>query len=192
MKWSETSIQRALAFGFFKRRYLAVPNCSWPGSECDMLIVTENLRIIDMEIKISRADLRADAKKIKWVDRLGAPTNGMPWQGQSFDVPRIHPKNVWKHYYCMPQEIWTDELFDALPSPASGVLLIREREGVFRINCLRAAKPNRKAEAIPAADAIDIARLASLRMWDALSRSEQVEEINTRLHAERRVQAENA
>jgi hypothetical protein len=68
--WSERLIARAIALQTFKRRYLmAVPNCNWTGHECDLLVVTDNLRIIDVEVKISRADLKADAKKEKWWHR---------------------------------------------------------------------------------------------------------------------------
>lgn len=70
MTWSEHAIARALVRQTFNRKYLVVvPNCNWTGHECDLLVVTENLRIIDVEIKISRADLKADAKKEKWWHR---------------------------------------------------------------------------------------------------------------------------
>lgn len=178
MDWTEANIARAIALQTFKRRYLmAVPNCIWTGHECDLLVVTDNLRIIDVEVKISRADLKADAKKEKWWHR---PYN---WQFSSEfgrlhgapapDVRLLHPPKVWKHYYAVPKEIWKPELADALVSPASGILLL-DRDGYqrpagadMRVDCIRRATPNRKAEPISAEAAIDIARLASLRMWNA-------------------------
>ena len=64
LPWSENLIAATLARQIFHRKHLVVvPNCSWPGSECDLLVVTPSLRIIDVEIKISRADLLADTKK---------------------------------------------------------------------------------------------------------------------------------
>ena len=163
--WSESLIARGLAFGLFSNRsVLVVPNCGWTGSECDLLIVEPSLRIIDVEVKISRSDLRADAKKDKWwIYR--------PWSRRAEPkVKRQWPDKVWKHYYAMPKEIWDAKLLLEI-NPASGVLLL-ERDGRcsggVRISVVRKATPDRLAKPINPADAIDIARLASLRMWAAL------------------------
>lgn len=200
MTWSESSIARALAHQTFNRKYLVVvPNCNWTGHECDLLVVTENLRIIDVEIKISRADLKADAKKEKWWHRefLGYwPTvselrhsklsNDLALvksyrRGRYKSTPRDWPRKVWKHYYALPKDIWHPDLFAALPSAQSGVLLL-DRDGYprpvdagMRVECVRRATPNRDAPSISPAAAVDIARLASLRMWDAYARLEQRE-----------------
>src|SRR5690606_27073605 len=126
MKWSEKRIARELAIQFFNRKHLVVvPNCNWTGYEADVLAVTTDLRLIDVEIKISRADLKADAKKDKW------------WHRHSFmlgeDPPapdaRSHPPKVWKHYYLLPFEIWTQGLEESLPSEASGILFIYDWRG---------------------------------------------------------------
>jgi hypothetical protein len=184
--WSERLIARAIALQTFNRRYLmAIPNCTWTGAECDLLVVTENLRIIDVEVKISRADLKADAKKYKWWHREHLGYGPMQERVEGGRVvarwcepiekktARTHPPKVWKHYYAMPKEIWTPELLDSLPSKASGILLL-DRDGYprpagadMRVDCIRRATPDKKAEPISAAAAVDIARLASLRMWDA-------------------------
>lgn len=183
MKWSETSIARALALQFFNRKHLVVvPNCTWPGSECDLLVVTENLRIIDVEIKISRSDLKADAKKDKWWRSLSYAdaraqgrdvTQWNPWAHRE----RVDwPRKVWKHYYAMPADIWTPELADALPSKASGILLLRiqSHDGLLIVTCERRAAPCKDAEKISPAAAIDIARLASLRMWDSYRQLDEI------------------
>ncbi|QDJ57274.1 hypothetical protein [Bordetella hinzii] len=198
MTWSENAIARALARQTFNRKYLVVvPNCTWTGHECDVLVVTEKLRIIDVEIKISRADLKADAKKEKWWHRehLGYwPTvselrhnprmNDLRLEreyrpGRYKSTPKDWPRKVWKHYYALPKEIWNPDLLAALPSAKSGVLLL-DRDGyprpsgdVMRVECMRRATPNRDAQPISPAAAVDIARLASLRMWDAYARLEQ-------------------
>ena len=176
MKWSENTIARALARQFFERKHLVlVPNCSWTGHECDLLVVTRDLRIIDVEVKISRADLKADAKKDKWWRRADAFFRaGLP----APDLPRQHPPKVWKHYYALPAEIWKPELLGCLPSQNSGVLLLAEQKcatAPLVVRCARIARPDRAADRISAGDAIDIARLASLRMWDAFSRLEKLE-----------------
>lgn len=200
MTWSENSIARALARQTFNRKYLVVvPNCTWTGHECDLLVVTENLRIIDVEIKISRADLKTDAKKEKWWRReyLGQwpSVSELRHSKLSNDLmevrrhrksrykstPRDWPSKVWKHYYALPKEIWHPDLLAALPSSQSGVLLL-DRDGyprpasdVMRVECVRRAAPNRDATPISPAAAVDIARLASLRMWDAHARLEERE-----------------
>ncbi|MEI2416194.1 hypothetical protein V8Z80_08420 [Orrella sp. JC864] len=194
MTWSEQSIARALATQFFNRKYLCVvPNCNWTGYECDLLAITENLRIIDVEIKISRSDLKADAKKDKWWrrehigywptvtelrhhPRLDKLVEQRVYRRPRYkSTPKDWPSKVWKHYYALPKEIWTPELLDALPNQNSGILLLdqdstcRAWEGI-RVTCLRRATPNRDAKPISPAAAVDIARLASLRMWDAYRR----------------------
>ncbi|CUJ46700.1 Uncharacterised protein [Achromobacter sp. 2789STDY5608633] len=200
MTWSENSIARALVRQTFNRKYLVVvPNCNWTGHECDLLAVTENLRIIDVEIKISRADLKADAKKEKWWHRehLGYwPTvselrhnprmNELRLEreyrrARYKSTPKDWPRKVWKHYYALPKEIWHPDLLAALPSRQSGVLLL-DREGyprpvgaAMRVECIRRAQPNRDAPPISPAAAVDIARLASLRMWEAYARLEKTD-----------------
>ena len=176
MKYSENSIASALATQFFDRKYLVmVPNCNWTGHECDVLAVTRDMRIIDIEIKISRADFKADAKKDKWVKRAynwhfevdGSylhAHHGPPAPDLSIDWPQ----KVWKHYYVMPADIWTPDLLPAAGSPASGILLLVEHNGKLFIQCKRQAKANRHADTLSPAAAVNLARLASLRMWNAL------------------------
>lgn len=171
MSWSEAAIIRAIGRQVLQRKcILLVDNCQWTGHECDVLGVTMDLRVIDIEVKISRADLKADAKKDKWWHRRrnwhfegrGA-LHGAP----SPDLQREWPPKVWKHYYALPAELWKDVLFDSLPSPRSGVLLVSERYGMLHVRVERRAQPNRDARQLTAAEAIDVARLANLRMWDA-------------------------
>lgn len=163
MKWTESVIAMEIACQTLEKRCLVlVDNCSWTGHECDVLAVTNDLRVIDVEVKISRADLRADAAKDKW------------WHGWVDRRHRDWPPKVWKHYFAMPEDIWSDALLDDLPSPKSGVLLLREslegERGALRVTCRRRATPNRDAEQISAKAVMEIARLANLRMWDAYRR----------------------
>lgn len=170
MKWSERQIASFLARVTFAHKNLVmVPNCSWPGAECDLLVVTSNMRVIDVEIKVSRADLKADQHKEKWWHYLRWKP-GLSHDSRERRQRREWPANVWKHYYCLPAEIWTPELLPHM-APASGVLLIYELKHEpygIHIRVERMAAPNRKAPTLDAEDAIDLARLASLRMWDAL------------------------
>ena len=171
---SEQGIASYLARVVFESRHLLiVPNCQWPGSECDLLVVTHNLRIIDVEIKISRADLKADAKKQKWFENWDWKIDGPPPNNPKDRKhrPRRWPTRVWKHYYCLPNKIWMPKLTEAI-NPNSGILLLQDRDDGIPVKVMRRAKANPKAEKISAEDAIDIARLASLRMWAAYDKLE--------------------
>lgn len=179
MIWTEHIIARAIALQTLARKCLVlVDNCSWPGSECDVLGVTTDLRIIDVEVKISRADLKADAKKDKWWHRLSyaeTQQRGIDFWNHKGD-PAQHPRKVWKHYYALPKEIWKPELLACLPSPASGVLLLSESRGGganIVVSVERRATPARDAYRLNPGEVMDIARLANLRMWDAYNRLEQ-------------------
>lgn len=176
MAWSEKSIAAALSRQIFNHKYLVVvPNTSWTGNECDLLVVTENLRVIDVEIKISRSDLKADAKKDKWFHYWDYKIDGPAAFGdQSARRAREWLQKVWKHYYALPAEVWSDSLLETLGSPRSGVLLIdRDDSGAIKVKVKRMAAPCRDAERLSATQAVDIARLASLRMWDAYEKAEK-------------------
>lgn len=165
-QWSEAKIAKMLVESLFKSAVLAVPCCGWTGHECDLLVIDKkSLRIIDLEIKISRADFKADAKKAKWWE-------DRPWSRRHLPAePRQWPAKVWKHYYVLPSSIWTDELYGSI-NESSGVIVIGTQQGSNKpaYGVLRAAKPCRDAKPISAVDAIDIARLAGLRMWAALAK----------------------
>lgn len=180
MKWSEGSIGRALARSTFKDELCVLPNCMWTGYEIDLLVVDQTRRIIDVEIKISRADLKADKEKSKWWHE---PPGSWNLQTKRWDRPpkvaRPWPPRVWKHYYAMPADIWKDDLLEHI-QPVSGVLLVSEpvnKYDIVKVKCLKRAKPCRDAQPIDDRAVIQIARLASLRMWDAYKASEQSEAI---------------
>lgn len=169
LKWSEASIAREIQRSVFQRKcILLVPNIAWMVSEADVLGVTPNGHLIDIEIKISRADLKADAKKDKWWDRGMAD-----WRDGVRTVPeprhREWPRKIWRHYYVLPKDIWTPELEPCLGSKRSGVLLI-SGDGFTRIESWRRAQTNPAAQKLTPEEMLDVARLANLRMWDALAK----------------------
>ena len=160
MAWTERTIGAYLARHVFQRRHLVVPNCQWTGAECDLLVITKTLMIVDVEIKTSRADLRADPGKDKWWHHRG-------WGKDRVSTALDWPRRVWRHYYCAPEAVLVG-ILDGLPQ-RSGVLAIREdKHGRPWLHVARRAKSNPDAKPITAGEAIDIARLANLRMWDAL------------------------
>jgi hypothetical protein len=168
VKWTEREIARTLALQIFHRKQLVVvPNCGWPGSECDIFVVRHDLRLVDVEIKISRSDLKADAVKEKWFEPYKWLSGNYVPPEQRIRVPRTHPHKIWKHYSALPDSIWKDDLAASI-SPHSGILLLREHQ---RMGCIarvhRQAKPNKEAQPVSAADVVDIARLVSVRLWES-------------------------
>ena len=185
-RWSEGKITRAIATQTLaKKCVVLVDRCNWTGHECDVMAVTTDLRIIDVEVKISRSDLKADAKKDKWWIRrvTGYAEKPYKWGGVTREpvysqTCREWPPKVWKHYFAFPRDLWDDCLFEALPSPRSGVLLVSEQRNSATpivVTCVRRATPNKDATRLQPAHVMDIARLANLRMWDAYQRGQQLE-----------------
>ncbi|ASD50429.1 hypothetical protein FDI24_gp148 [Acidovorax phage ACP17] len=144
---------------------LVVPNCYWTGYECDLLAIEKGMRIIDIEVKISRADLKADMKKDKWWHTLS-------WRCEGPPNPRPWPPKVWKHWFALPEGIWDDSLYSSIPAN-SGVMLMEDNRQ--RIRIARAPRPNRDAPKIEAADAINLARLSNYRLWGAQQRIWELE-----------------
>lgn len=166
--WNERLIAGEIARQTLARKCVVlVDNCSWTGHECDVLGVTDDLRIIDVEVKISRADLKADRKKDKWLDQTATWSYGQP---RPPPVAREWPRKVWKHYYAMPEAIWRDDMIEFC-GKTSGILLITPRPSInprhWSVRCTRRAKPNPEAKPVTNAQLLDVARLTSLRLWDA-------------------------
>jgi len=66
-QWNERSIGAAIFNQAFTRKHVVLlPNTYHTGYETDILLVRADLRLVDIEIKISRADFRADQHKDKW------------------------------------------------------------------------------------------------------------------------------
>lgn len=187
--WNEGKIARAIARQTLASKCVVlVDNCNWTGHECDVLGVTTDLRIIDVEVKISRADLKADARKDKWWHRQFAgygpaePTRHGSYQPAIWNSTALEwPRKVWKHYYALPAEIWKPELLDCLPSKASGVLLLHRLEPphpAITVTCTRRATPNKDAYRLKPEQVMDIARLANLRMWDAYAQRDRARDFS--------------
>lgn len=167
-RWTERSIANAVARQMFNgRSTLVVPNCTWTGHEADLLCVdVKSLKVIDVEVKISRADLKADAKKAKWWQHSWSYATRR-YRAQPVK-PLDWPQRVWKHYYVMPADIYAPELLATLPACSGVMLIARTRYARTELRLVRRAKPNPAAKPITPTEAINIARLASLRMWDAI------------------------
>lgn len=165
--WSERTIAALLARDTFGRD-LVCPNCTYLGFESDLLVVHRTLRLIDVEIKISRADLKVDLEKRKWwrEDWTTQVPQRHGWGGTEPARQRIEwPNQVWKHYYALPAELWKPELAEFLPA-MSGLLLIHRN----RVEHKQRAKPNPFTEPVKLETAMTIARLVSVRYWEHVRR----------------------
>lgn len=163
-KWTEGSICAVLARKVFNNDLCVLPNTIWTGYEADLLVCTKDLYLVDVEVKISRADLKLDKDKDKWWKRpWGRYDTATRAYIKPDPIPVEYPHKVWKHYYAMPKAIWKDDLMEHV-QPISGILLIDDNK---RVECIKRAKPNRKAEPITTLHAIELARLTSFRMWKA-------------------------
>lgn len=165
MTWTAAAIGYAIYAQVLKRRCaLVVPNCYHTGFEADLLGLTSDGRLIDIEVKVSRADLRADYSKDKWwLHRSwfqAAPDFVGPHRAREW------PRGIWKHYYALPREVWTPELVASIP-PASGVITLEADP--YRLRVERRAKPNRAARSCTLEEAMHLAALCSGRMWEALT-----------------------
>jgi hypothetical protein len=162
-------LAQAVVRQLLKRSCLVVPNCYWTGNECDLLCITKDLRVIDVELKISATDLKADAQKGKWYETR--PWRQDPPWGAARLRRRQWPARVWKHYYVLPAHIWNPLMLTHI-NDSSGVVLV---DAGGRLSVVRRAVADTKAQRVSPADAVDIARLASLRMWDTALRLEAKE-----------------
>lgn len=176
--WSEASICSALARQRFDGSLVLVPNCTWAGHEADLLVVTPKLKLVDVEVKITRADLKRDLDKDKWLKHHPGTYVGGEYVKPE-PTPRQWPRRIWKHYYAMPKELWDDSLAASICDSSGVILLSRGRgywkhsEPVISATVHRQAIANPEAYTLKSEDVVNIARLASLRMWDALKELER-------------------
>lgn len=161
--WNEAKIAHHLYHDVFDRKHaIVIPNSYFTGFETDLLVVRNDLRLMDIEIKSSRSDLKNDRHKDKW---RGWKTYTMSPE----DWPHVDwPNRIWKHYYCVPRAIWDDSLFERI-KPQSGVLLMKDT-GIITVK--RQAKPNPEARVITMSECLSIARGCTVRMWKALLKDE--------------------
>ena len=185
MSWNAGEIGRALALQTFRDGVIIVPNCYFTGDEADLLVLRPNCKLIDVEIKISRSDLKADIHKDKWWHSTFTRWNEP-------EVPRARlewPRRVWKHYYALPEEIWKDELLEHIPAK-SGILLLNKRTSQYHgdfvsVHCKRRVRANPEAKAVDVHGMQKLARLANVRMWSTF-------EMLTRERRERHERIERA
>lgn len=134
-------IEIAVARYFDTRINMIIPNVFWGldlQHECDLFILTKTGWAYEVEIKVSKYDLRNDAKK-----RHGHKS-----------------KLLRKLYFAIPEKLEPE--IDNIPEHA-GVLVV----GVGgRVKKAREAEQNKLAIKIPNDKALKLGRLAAMRIWN--------------------------
>ena len=141
----ETTIEMecALANFFGIRVNLIVPNISWGLAlhECDLLIISKAGYITEVEIKVSKADLKKDKEK------------------------RHNHKNRYitmkQFYFAVPEKIKPEFCYEHIPKHAG--LIIVSKNGRCRIE--RTATINTQATALTEKQLFQAARLGTMRIW---------------------------
>ncbi|MCH7993510.1 MAG: MmcB family DNA repair protein [Planctomycetes bacterium] len=149
-KLTTAEMEVALAHFLDYRTNLIVPNVWWGMSnmhECDLLVVSKAGYLTEVEIKISRADLRQDKKK-----RHGH-----------------HCSRIKRLFFALPT--YLENCKDLVPDRA-GIILVRPRDADYgpdwvpRCRQLRPAESRPHTPKISDEDRYKIARLGAIRIWD--------------------------
>lgn len=148
-KHTEASIQDALTargalFDF--RKYATVPNVSWGlfsalGHEADLLCLSKSGCFHEVEIKVSKSDLRADKKK-------------------RYRLIGREPAAVRFRWYAVP---WT--LAKVALAEVDSKFGVVEIDVNGKAKVLRRPKSNREARKPTQAEIVQFLRLGVMRMW---------------------------
>jgi hypothetical protein len=128
------------------RKNIIVPNVSWGmfNHECDLLVLSEKHFATEIEIKVSKADLKADFKK---------------WHNH-------RDKRIKYLYYAIPY--YMENCIDLIPDYA-GVIIVQEdrnHAGYHVAEYLRKAVANTACHSpMSDKDVMQLTRLGCLRIW---------------------------
>lgn len=144
MELTASKIEIALANFFDFRRNIIVPNVSWGllTHECDLLVITKSGYASEVEIKVSKSDLKRDLLK----------SHG-------------HYSNLIKRlFFAIPEGLVKFQEF--IPERAGIIQVIRGNLGYgYGCKILKRAKINKYAKPLSTNEIIQLGRLASIRMW---------------------------
>lgn len=141
-------IEERVATWFNPRKNVIVPNVSWGWGlnyEADLVVLYPSGWAVEIEIKCSKSDLKADAKKMKWYA-------WNPLRGKVFQ----------RFFYAIPDTLATPEIIAGLPEEA-GVLTVSEN-GI--VSQLRPAKKNLNAVKVSDERRLKLLHLGVMRVWD--------------------------
>lgn len=128
------------------RRHIIVPNVHWGLGlhECDVLIVSASGYATEVEIKISKSDLKKDLRK-----RHG------------------HRNRKIKYlYFAIPEKL--ENCLDLIPEYA-GVLIVRKHSSVtnagYYIDKIKDSRANQNAVKLDGNEMSQLMRLGCMRIW---------------------------
>lgn len=143
-------METAIATYFGIRENIIVPNVSWGVNlhECDLLIIRKSGYGIEIEIKISKSDLKADFKKrhnhVDYFNRLR------------------------EFYFAIPE--YLEDCLPLIPEHA-GVISVSKNiiSGTLYTQCrtIRKCKINTKADKFCDNEILKIAHLGTMRLWSS-------------------------
>lgn len=142
-KIGATKVAEAVVANLFPiPRHLCVANVSWSllSYEADLLCMTQSGYLIEVEVKISLADLKRDAGKRKWESR-------------------DFRERVSRFYYAMPEALWEKPSTREHVRPGAGVIVVGEKARIEVEAERTSARP------LSAKDQFDLARVGSYRAW---------------------------
>ena len=139
----------ALAQYFGVRMHVIVPNVSWGLGlhECDLIIMSKAGYLTEIEIKISRSDLKKDIEK-----RHGHHSNKIKYL-----------------YFAIPKKLEKDIEF--IPNRA-GILIVEKRKRdwadnseYISVSVLRSSEKNKSCRKLLESEQTKLARLGAMRIW---------------------------
>jgi hypothetical protein len=139
MKFSESFIAQRVAVYFGYRQNVCVRNVSWGMQlhECDLLIMSKANYLTEVEIKISKSDLKRDLLK-----------------------HHCHQSNkIKKLYFAVPKSL--SGMAGWIPDEA-GLITVDESGMVWTV---RPAESRRDVKPITPEEAFNLARLGAMRQW---------------------------
>ena len=145
-KLTTIEIEERVATYFGIRQNIIVPNISWGMNihECDLLIVRKSGYAVEVEIKISRADLKKDLEK------------------------RHHHSDsrIRDFYFAIPE--YLQDSISFIPEHAGIITLKRNYNwhGIIECKTIRNAKVNTHCQKFTTEEISNIARLGSMRIWN--------------------------
>lgn len=143
-KISSIQIEIEVARYFGVRNCIIVPNVFWGmgfAHECDLFVLTKANYGYEIEIKVSKQDLKKDLDKWHKHDNY----------------------KISKLYFAIPDSLVNNS--DIIPDKA-GILVVKyKRNGLLGVEKIREAKRNYKYE-FPMYERLKLARLGTMRIFD--------------------------
>lgn len=154
-------IEVAVARHYGTREHIIVPNVSWGFDyihECDVFIIKRNGYAVEVEIKRSKSDLLADAKKVHHhkSDKVREFFYAIP-KDKVDEWSKLIPKHAGIIVYEKHQE----EIWDKKNRTWSG-----KRKWVTRARRIKDAEINKTAKKLTTEEQLKVARLGTLRIWN--------------------------